>query len=355
MLIDWNLKFKVVTLKLKNMRLFILTILLLKIDISYAQFPDFVLATQNSLESVVHINSKEIEDQYYKYYDPFFGNLYFNTPSETKSSGSGVIISKDGFIVTNYHVVESAIEIEVTLNNKDSYKAEFIAADPNTDIALLKINTSDLRPIKFCNSDLSKVGEWVLAVGNPYNLTSTVTAGIISAKGRNINILHNPNAVESFIQTDAVINPGNSGGALVNLNGELVGLNTAIKSHTGSYTGYGFSIPSNLVESVVKDLKEFGYVKRAFLGVQVQNITNFISQTYDLDSNRGVLITKVVDGGAALQSGIKDLDVILSINNIEVDSVNSLQEKICQYDSGTKINCLIKRNSKEILIEVILK
>ena len=194
-----------------------------------------------------------------------------------------------------------------------------------------------------------------MAVGNPYNLTSTVTAGIISAKGRNINILHNPNAIESFIQTDAVINPGNSGGALVNLNGELVGLNTAIKSYTGSYTGYGFSIPSNLVESVVKDLKEFGYVKRAFLGVQVQNITNFISQSYDLDSNRGVLITKVVDGGAALQSGIKDLDVILSIDNIEVDSVNALQEKICQYDSGSRINCLIKRDSQEILIEVILK
>ena len=177
----------------------------------------------------------------------------------------------------------------------------------------------------------------------------------ISAKGRNINILHNPNAVESFIQTDAVINPGNSGGALVNLNGELVGLNTAIKSHTGSYTGYGFSIPSNLVESVVKDLKEFGYVKRAFLGVQVQNITNFISQKSNLDSNRGILITKVVDGGAALQSGIKELDVILSIDNIEVNSVNALQEKICQYDSGNKINCLIKRNKKEMQIEVILR
>ena len=188
----------------------------------------------------------------------------FNKPNATESSGSGVIISEDGFIVTNYHVVESATEIKVTLNNKDSYSTKFIGADPNTDIALLKINTSDLNPIKFYNSDLAQVGKWVLAVGNPYNLTSTVTAGIISAKGRNINILHNPNAVESFIQTDAVINPGNSGGALVNLNGELIGLNTAIKSHTGSYSGYGFSIPSNLVESVVKDLKEFGYVKEAF-------------------------------------------------------------------------------------------
>ena len=173
------------------MRLFILFICLVRINISTAQLPDFVKATQNSLESVVHINSKEIEDQYYKYYDPFLGNLYFNKPSETQSTGSGVIISKDGFIVTNYHVVESATEIEVTLNNKDSYSAKFIAADPNTDIALLKINTLDLSPIKFYNSDLTQVGEWVLAVGNPYNLTSTVTAGIISAKGRNINILHN--------------------------------------------------------------------------------------------------------------------------------------------------------------------
>ena len=246
------------------MRLFIFFISLVKINISNAQLPDFVLATQNSIESVVHINSKEIEDQFYKYYDPFLGNLYFNKPNETLSSGSGVIISEDGFIVTNYHVVESASEIEVTLNNKETFIAQFIAADPNTDLALLKINTLDLRPIKFYNSDLIKVGEWVLAVGNPYNLNSTVTAGIISAKGRNINILHNPNAVESFIQTDAVINPGNSGGALVNLNGELVGLNTAIKSNTGSYSGYGFSIPSNLVQSVVMDLKEFGYVKKHF-------------------------------------------------------------------------------------------
>ena len=158
------------------MRLLILFICLAKINISTAQLPDFVMATQNSLESVVHINSKEIEDQYYKYYDPFLGNFYFNKPSETQSSGSGVIISEDGFIVTNYHVVESATEIEVTLNNKDSYSAIFIAADPNTDIALLKINTLDLSPIKFYNSDLTKVGEWVLAVGNPYNLTSTVTA-----------------------------------------------------------------------------------------------------------------------------------------------------------------------------------
>ena len=337
------------------MRLFIFFISLVKINISNAQLPDFVLATQNSIESVVHINSKEIEDQFYKYYDPFLGNLYFNKPNETLSSGSGVIISEDGFIVTNYHVVESASEIEVTLNNKETFIAQFIAADPNTDLALLKINTLDLRPIKFYNSDLIKVGEWVLAVGNPYNLNSTVTAGIISAKGRNINILHNPNAVESFIQTDAVINPGNSGGALVNLNGELVGLNTAIKSNTGSYSGYGFSIPSNLVQSVVMDLKEFGYVKRAFLGVQVQNITNSISQTFDLDSNRGVLITKVVNGGAALESGIRDLDVILSIDNIEVNSVNALQEKICQYDIGNKINCLIKRNNKELQIEVILR
>jgi S1-C subfamily serine protease len=337
------------------MRLYIFIICLVKINLSIAQLPDFVFATQNSLEAVVHINSKEFEDQYYKYYDPFLGNLYFNKPNEKKSSGSGVIISEDGFIVTNYHVIESATEIEVTLNNKDTYRAEFIAADPNTDIALLKIKTSGLRPIKFYNSDLTRVGEWVLAVGNPYNLTSTVTAGIISAKGRNINILHNPNAVESFIQTDAVINPGNSGGALVNINGELVGLNTAIKSPTGSYTGYGFSIPSNLVESVVKDLKEFGFVKRAFIGVQVQNITNYISEKYDLDSNQGVLITKVVDDGAASQSGILDFDVILSIDNVKVNSVNALQEKICQYDSGDIISCLIKRNTREIKIQVTLR
>ena len=337
------------------MRLLFIFILLLTINCSQAQYPDFVKASENSLESVVHIKSIEIEENYYRYYDPFLGNMYLNKPSEKKSSGSGVIISDDGYIVTNYHVIESASEVEVTLNNKDAYIAEFIAADPNTDIALLKIDASSLRPIKFYNSDLMKVGEWVLAVGNPYNLNSTVTAGIISAKGRNINILHNPYAIESFIQTDAVINPGNSGGALVNIDGELVGLNTAIKSNTGSYTGYGFSIPSNLVQSVVKDLKEVGYVKRAFIGVQVENITNYISKKYNLDNNEGVLITKVVEQGAALEYGILDFDVILSIDGLKVNSVHALQEKICQYDPGDIIKCSIKRNSKKITIDVKLR
>ena len=338
-------------------KLYIITFLILFVfyEINSQVLPNFVQASEKSLSSVVHIESVEIKENLYRYYDPFFGNLYFNDPREQMSSGSGVIVSNDGYIVTNFHVVSDSKQIFVTLNNKDKYEAEYIAGDENTDIALLKINSNNLDAIEFYNSDKVKVGEWVLAIGNPYNLNSTVTAGIVSAKSRNINILHNPRAVESFIQTDAVINPGNSGGALVNLEGELIGLNTAIQSNTGSYTGYGFSIPSNLVYNVVEDLKEFGYVRRAFIGVQVQDINNFISEKYDLDNNKGVLISKVIENGSAIESGIKDLDVILAINNININSVSELQEKICQFDPGDTIQCLIKRKLKKFTINIKLK
>jgi len=265
-------------------------------------------------------------------------------------------LKNDKFMLT-YGDGLSDIDINKLLKFHKNHKkmVTVTAVRPTARFGELEINSNNLDAIEFYNSDKVKVGEWVLAVGNPYNLNSTVTAGIVSAKSRNINILHNPRAVESFIQTDAVINPGNSGGALVNLEGELIGLNTAIQSNTGSYTGYGFSIPSNLVYNVVEDLKEFGYVRRAFIGVQVQDINNFISEKYDLDNNKGVLISKVIENGSAIESGIKDLDVILAINNININSVSELQEKICQFDPGDTIQCLIKRKLKKFTINIKLK
>ena len=203
---------------------------------------------------------------------PSLAEGIITNPPKKVASGSGVIISEDGYVVTNKHVINEAEEIEVVLNDKRSFTAELLGTDPNTDLALLKIDGEGLRFLEFSNSDNIKVGEWVLAVGNPFNLNSTVTAGIVSAKARSINILNRGNGIESFIQTDAAINPGNSGGALVNTNGDLVGINTAIQSNTGSYTGYGFAIPSNMVQKVVSDLKNYGEVRRAFIGINIADI-----------------------------------------------------------------------------------
>lgn len=316
---------------------------------------DFILASEKSLDAVVHIQSQFLKDEIYRYYDPFLGNLYLNKPREERSSGSGVIISADGYIVTNYHVIQKANSVLITLNNKQEYEAHFVAADPNSDLALLKIDAQNLKPIEFSNSDYAKVGQWVLAVGNPYNLTSTVTAGIISAKGRNVNVLHNPQAVESFIQTDAAINPGNSGGALVNTQGELLGINTAIHSTTGSYMGYGFAIPSNRVQKIVSDLKNYGKVKRAFFGVQVSNINQGIKHRLKLDSLEGVLVAKVIEGGSAINAGIEDWDVIKSIEDVSINSVHQLQEKISQYNPNDTITCKLIRNGKILIVEVLLK
>ena len=229
-------------------------------------YNNFTYAAEKSIEAVVHIKSKYIEDEYYRYSHPFFGRGYYNQPTEKIASGSGVIISEDGYVVTNKHVINEAEEIEVVLNDKRSYSAKLLGTDPSTDLALLKIEATKLKHLEFSNSDKIKIGEWVLAVGNPFNLNSTVTAGIVSAKARSINILNRRNSIESFIQTDAAINPGNSGGALVTTRGELVGINTAIQSNTGSYTGYGFAIPSNMVQKIVSDLKNYGEVRRAYIG-----------------------------------------------------------------------------------------
>jgi Do/DeqQ family serine protease len=261
-------------------------------------------------------------------------------------SGSGVIISDDGYIVTNNHVIADADQIEVTLNDKRTYKGKLIGTDPNTDIAVIKIDETAMPFVAFSNSDDIKVGEWVLAVGNPFNLTSTVTAGIVSAKGRNIDIIQSNYKIESFIQTDAAVNPGNSGGALVNTNGELVGINTAIQTHTGSFEGYSFAIPSNLVKKVAMDLIEFGTVQRGLLGVNIREIDASFADQKGLKQLEGVWVEGSTPGSAAEDAGIRQGDVILKVGETSVNTVAGLQEHIGLYRPGDKVTLTIKRNGE---------
>lgn len=254
------------------------------------------------------------------------------------SSGSGVILSPDGYVVTNRHVVENSTEIRVTMADKRTFYAELIGSDASTDIALLKIDEVGLPFLLFGNSDSVRVGEWVLAVGNPFNLESTVTAGIVSAKGRNINILGGGASIESFIQTDAAVNPGNSGGALVNTAGELIGINTAIITETGSYEGYSFAVPSNLVQKIIRDLREFGRVQRAFLGVGIEDLDSETARTVGLPNAEGVYINRITPGSAAADAGLQSGDVIISVNNVRVRSTPELQELIGRLRPGDKIN-----------------
>ena len=311
--------------------------------------PNFIKASEHAIKAVVHIKSKYISNEIYGYYDPFYGKRFFNQPKENIASGSGVIISEDGYIITNRHVINNSEEIEVVLNDKRTYSAKILGEDPNSDLALLKIEENRLPFLKFDNSNHLRVGEWVLAVGNPYNLNSTVTAGIISAKSRKINIL-NDGGIESFIQTDAAINSGNSGGALVNIEGNLIGINTAIQSKTGSFSGYGFAIPSNMAEKIINDLKVYGEVRRAYIGIHITDINMQVKEDLKLNGLEGVLISKVLENSAASLAGIKDLDVILEINGIKVNSTSELHELIIQFNPGDKINCTIQR---EDLIETV--
>ena len=308
-------------------------------------YTDFTIASEKALQAVVHIKSKLVEDEIYGYFDPLYGRRYFKQPRASVASGSGVIISEDGYIVTNKHVINDAKEIEVVLHDKRTYTASILGQDPSSDLALLKIQEDNLNYLDFDDSNNLKVGQWVLAVGNPMNLNSTVTAGIISAKARKINIL-NDGGIESFIQTDAAINSGNSGGALVNTRGNLIGINTAIQSTTGSFSGYGFAIPSNMVEKIVNDLKNFGEVRRAYIGIHIVDITTMIQKELDLDDLKGVLISKVMENSAAQKVGLQDYDVILEINDFSVNSTSELHEIIIQFDPGEEIKCTIKRNGK---------
>lgn len=280
---------------------------------------------------------------------------FFRGGSMAGSSGSGVIMSPDGYIVTNHHVVERSTDIKVTLADKREYKAKLIGSDPSTDIALIKISATALPFVVFGNSDSVRVGEWVLAVGNPFNLTSTVTAGIISAKGRNINILGGGASIESFIQTDAAVNPGNSGGALVNSAGELVGINTAIITESGNYEGYSFAVPSNLVQKVVRDLREFGTVQRAYLGVGIEDLDNDNAINLGLPNAQGVYVTRVTPGGAAEEVGLKVGDVIFSINSTPTRSTPELQEIVGRLRPGDQINVEYWRDGRKIKATMTLK
>ncbi len=264
------------------------------------------------------------------------------------SGGSGVILSQDGYIITNHHVIEGGGKIEVTLFDKHSYVAEVAGIDPTTDLALLKINASGLQPLRFANSDEVKVGEWVLAVGNPFNLTSTVTAGIVSARGRNLHILQGQYSIENFIQTDAVVNPGNSGGALVNTQGELIGIISAIMSESGSFEGYSFAIPSNLVEKIMLDLKEFGKPQRALLGVTIRDVNERIAEDFNLDAIEGVLVSTVGEGTSAALADIRKDDIILSVNGIKTNTASELQEQIARFRPGDEVSLDIVRNGREI-------
>ncbi len=295
---------------------------------------EFTTAAENCIDGVVHVKTKYYQDNGYN--DPFL-QYFFGMPSHPNSgaqaSGSGVIISSDGYIVTNNHVIENSTEIEVVLNDRRSYEATLIGRDPSTDLALLKIEAEQLKVIPLGSSETLKVGEWVLAIGNPFNLTSTVTSGIVSAKARSIG---QKGAIESFIQTDAAVNPGNSGGALVNTNGELVGINTAIASQTGSFTGYAFAVPTSIVKKVVADLKEYGRVQRAIIGINIADVTSDDARTNKLSNLNGVVIKGVMENTAAYDCGLKEGDIILSINGKATNTCPELQELVSTYRPGDK-------------------
>ncbi len=318
---------------------------------------DFTVAAEKAVHAVVHVKTKAMREaySYNPFYEFFFGEKGQSQPQPVMGFGSGVIVSGDGYIVTNNHVIQGMDEIEVVLNDKRSFTAEVIGTDRSTDLALLKIEADDLHFLKYGDSDILKLGEWVLAVGNPYNLTSTVTAGIVSAKARDLNILQDQLRIEAFIQTDAAVNPGNSGGALVNTFGELVGINTAIASRTGAFTGYSFAIPVGIAKKVIADIKEFGTVQRAILGVTIQNIDQELAKKHNLSNLNGVYIQGVRENGAAEEAGIKEGDVVISINNIPTNTTSALQEQISRYRPGEKVNVLIQRNNKEKLFYVELR
>ena len=336
-------------------------------------YVDLTNAAESAVNSVVYISvtiqGKTQRVQVQDPFDDFFGDFFgfgqrrqqpqqreYRQP-DRHGAGSGVIISQDGYIVTNNHVVGQADEINVKLNDGREFKGRIIGTDETTDLALVKIDAKDLPAIKIGNSDNLKLGQWVLAVGNPFNLTSTVTAGIVSAKARTLGA----NGVESFIQTDAAINAGNSGGALVDERGELVGINSMIYSQTGSYAGYGFAIPTTIMNKVVADLKVYGTVQRAILGVQGQDVDKYIDlekakgNTPELGTVKGVYVAKITDGSAAEEAGLEQGDVITKIDEKEVGKMSELQEQIAQHKPGDKVKITYPRNKKEKAVNVTLR
>ncbi len=314
------------------------------------RFVDFTDVAKNTIDAVVHIKTEQTKST--PLYENFFG-MIINKGMQNQvysAFGSGVIIDPEGYIITNNHVVQDAERISVTMNDKRTFEAELIGNDPATDLALIKINAESLQTIPFGNSDNAQVGEWVLAIGNPFNLTSTVTAGIISAKARNMDIIENTDGlespIESFIQTDAAVNSGNSGGALVDADGKLIGIITAIASGNGYYTGYSFAIPSNLAQKVATDLRQHGYVQRAYLGVNVAEVDSRLAEYKGLKEIKGVYLGRVIKNAAAYNAGMRDGDIILSINNIEVNSYAELMEEIGKHSPGDEVTIVYSRNNK---------
>ncbi len=318
---------------------------------------DFTKAAAKSVDAVVHI--KTIIGVKPRYYDNFFGTLrgyFYRQPQEALIAfGSGVVISPNGYIVTNNHVVAGADKIIVTFNDKREMEAKIVGTSPSTDLALIKVNGKDLHYLTYGNSDDLKVGQWVLAVGNPFNLTSTVTAGIVSAKARDIHILGGNSAIESFIQTDAAVNPGNSGGALVNTEGQLVGINAAIASQTGAYEGYSFAIPVNLVRKVVNDLMNYGQIQRAYLGVQIRDIDAEFAKQRHLNSLNGVYVAGVVDGSGAAKAGVERGDIITTINDHPVKNLSELMGIIGQYSPGDVVRVNVLHRGKEETLRITLQ
>ena len=328
-------------------------------------YPDFVEPANKSIHAVVHIKTeyanKNSTNNFFNFHDFFGDSSPFGQQGPVQGAASGVIISPDGYIVTNNHVVQDASKIEIILNDKRSYEGTVVGTDPSTDLAVVKIKESNLPFLTYGNSDDLQIGEWVLAVGNPFNLTSTVTAGIVSAKARNINILGTPDgspiesSIESFIQTDAAVNRGNSGGALVNTRGELVGINAAIASGNGFYAGYSFAIPSNIVKKVVGDLIDYREVQRGFLGVSIRDIDSKFADEQGMKELRGVYVSDVNDGSAAKEAGIQKGDVITSINKIDVNSTSELLGQVSRYRPGEKVVVVVSRKGEDKTFNVTLR
>ncbi len=328
------------------------------VSLTETEYPDFTYAAESAVDAVVYVKVtvKDVtRTAPSSIFDFFFG--YEGTPRERErvGSGSGVIIRPDGYIVTNNHVIEGASKIEVTLNNNKTFEAQLIGTDPATDVALIKIDAQGLPVVPFGDSDNLRLGEWVLAIGSPYDLRSTITAGIVSAKGRSMPNYDGEFKIESFIQTDAAVNPGNSGGALVDKAGNLVGINTAIVSQTGSYTGYSFAIPSNIVRKIVSDLIDFGSVRRAMLGVTMRPMDDKLAKELKLSSPNGVYIVEVLKGSAADEAGIKVGDVIVAVDSVKVRNASAVQEQVNRFHPGDRTTVTVLRDGKEKILDVTFK
>ena len=331
------------------------------VNLQQDNWPDFTYAAESAVDAVVYVkvtSTQTMQQAPSSIFDYFFGFPQGGGAPQQRErvgSGSGVIIREDGYIVTNNHVIDDATKIEVTLNNNQTYPATLVGTDPATDIALLKIEATGLPMIPFGDSDNLRLGEWVIAIGSPYDLRSTITAGIVSAKGRSMPNYTGEFKIESFIQTDAAVNPGNSGGALVNKAGQLVGINTAIYSQTGSYSGYSFAVPVNIVKKIAYDLMDYGSVKRAVLGITMGPIDDKIAEELKLSSRNGVYISEVSKSSAADEAGIKSGDVLIAIDSYKITSAPSVQETVSRFSPGDKAVLTIIRDGKEKQVEVTFK